>query len=113
MRQNKAKGIWCDNSWDRWLELYNANIYKKRTKVKFSKKISQKFSHMENESLYQLVVKEYMDYGYYRAKEKINELYSQDKISLIQKGKMMDNLTSFQMMTSKEKKFFKKLEKKS
>ena len=45
--------------------------------------------------------------------EKINKLYSQDKISLIQKGKMMDNLTSFQMMTSKEKKFFKKLEKKS
>ena len=77
MRQNKAKGIWCDNSWDRWLELYNANIYKKQTKVKFSKKISQKFSHMENESLYQLVVKEYMDYGYYRAKEKINELYNE------------------------------------
>ena len=66
---------------------------------------------MENESLYQLVVKEYMDYGYYRAIEKINELYSQDKISLIQKAKMMNNLTELQMMTSKEKKFFKKVEK--
>ena len=54
-----------------------------------------------------------MDYGYYKAKEKINELYSQDKISLLQKGKIMDNISSFQMMTSKEKKFFKKLEKKS
>ena len=35
MRQNKAKGIWCDNSWDRWLEKFNANIYKKRLKVKY------------------------------------------------------------------------------
>ena len=110
MRQNKAKGIWCDNSWDRWLEKFNANIYKKRTKVKLSKKFLKKFSHMKNKSLYQLVVKEYMGYGYYRAQEKVNELYSQDKISLIQKGKMMDNLTKLQMMTSKEKRFFKKLE---
>jgi ribosomal protein L37AE/L43A len=108
-----AKGIFADNSWDRWLDNYNANIYKKRTKVKLSKKFFKKFSHMKNESLYQLVVKEYMDYGYYRAQEKVNELYSQDEISLIQKGKMMNNLSKIQMMTGKEKKSFKKLEKNS
>jgi len=102
-----AKGIYADNSWDRWLERYYDNIYSKETTKKSFKKISKKFSHMKNESLYQLVVKEYMDYGYYRAQEKINELYSQDKISLVQKGKMMDNLTAFQMMSSKEKKIFK------
>ena len=93
--------------------LNNANIYKKQLTKRLSKKNFKKFSHIENESLYQLVIKEYMDYGYYKAKEKINELYSQDKISLLQKGKIMDNISSFQMMTSKEKKFFKKLEKKS
>ena len=108
-----AKGIFADNSWDRWLDNYYANIYKKQTKVKLSKKFFKKFSHMENKSLYQLVVKEYMDYGYYRAQEKVNELYSQDKISLVQKGKMMDNLTKLQMMTSKQKKFFKNTEKNS
>jgi hypothetical protein len=105
-----AKGIYADNSWDRWLERYYANIYSKEPTKKSLKKISQKFSHMENESLYQLVVKEYMDYGYQRAQNKVNELYDQDKISLVQKGKMMDNLSKFQMMTSKEKKFFKKIE---
>ena len=88
-----AKGIYADNSWDRWLDNYNANIYKKRTKVKLSKKISQKFSHMKNKSLYPLVVKEFIEYGYYRAQEKVNELYSQDEISLIQKGKMINNLS--------------------
>ena len=65
---------------------------------------------MENKSLYQLVVKEYMDYGYYRAQEKVNELYSQDKISLTQKAKMINNLSGFQMLNSKEKKFLKKLQ---
>ena len=43
----------------------------------------------------------------------VNEgwLYSKDKISLPQKGKMVSNLADLQMMTSKEKKFFKKLNK--
>ena len=44
--------------------------------------------------------------------EKVNKLYTDDKISLVQKGKMSDNLSSLQMMSSKEKKFFNKLENK-
>ena len=68
---------------------------------------------MNNETLYQKVVKEHIELGYHRAVEKVNKLYSEDKISLVQKGKMMDNLSKLQMMTSKEKKFFKKINKKS
>jgi ribosomal protein L37AE/L43A len=105
-----AKGIFADNSWDRWLEKYYDNIYNKQTTKKSLKKISQKFSHMKTETLYQTIVKEFIEWGYQRAVDKVNELYSQDKISLIQKGKMIDNLSKLQMMTSKEKKFFKKLE---
>jgi hypothetical protein len=108
-----AKGIFADNSWDRWLEKYYDNIYNKETTKKSLKKISQKFSHMKTETLYQTIVKEFIEWGYQRAVEKVNELYSQDKISLIQKGKMIDNLSKLQMMSSKEKKFFKKLEKNS
>ena len=108
-----AKGIFADNSWDRWLEKYYDNIYNKETTKKSLKKISQKFSHMNNETLYQKVVKEYIELGYHRAVEKVNKLYSEDKISLVQKGKMMDNLSKLQMMTSKEKKFLKKIKKKS
>ena len=108
-----AKGIFADNSWDRWLESYYDNIYNPKPAKKSLKKISHKFSHMNNETLYQKVVKEYIELGYPRAIEKINKLYSEDKISLVQKGKMMDNLSKLQMMTSKEKKFFKKINKKS
>ncbi len=105
-----AKGIFADNSWDRWLEQYQNNIYNKRPKIKLSKKFRKKFSHMNNTTLYQLVVKEFIEYGYHQAVDKVNDLYSKDKISLPQKAKMVSNLSSLQMMTSKEKKFFIKLE---
>ena len=102
-----AKGIYADNSWDRWLERYYDNIYNKPKRKKYTQKISKIFSHLNNKSLYQRVIKEFLTYGYYRAQDKINELYSQDKISLTQKSKMMTNLSSFQMLTKKEKRFFK------
>ena len=105
-----AKGIFADNSWDRWLEQYQNNIYSKRPTKKLSKKFRKKFSHMNNTKLHRLVVDEFIDKGYHRAVDKVNELYSKDRISLPQKGKMVSNLSGLQMMTSKEKKFFIKLE---
>ena len=106
-----AKGIFADNSWDRWLESYYDNIYNKRPKKKISRKKFQNFSHMESRTLYQQIVKEFIQQGYHQAVEKVNELYSHDKISLIQKSKMIDNLAELGMMNRKQKKFFKKLEK--
>ena len=47
--------------------------------------------------------------GYYVATDKVNELYSEDKISLIQKSKLTNELTTWQMMTSKQRKWHKKL----
>ena len=65
---------------------------------------------MNNTTLHQLVVKEFIEYGYHQAVDKVNNLYSKDKITLPQKGKMVSNLSGLHMMTSKEKKFFIKLE---
>ena len=81
----KAKGIVADKSWDRWLENYYDNIYNKRPKKKISRKKFQNFSHMESKTLYHEIVKEFIQEGYHQAVNKVNELYSQDKISLIQK----------------------------
>lgn len=104
-----AKGIFADNSWDRWLNNYYDNIYNKTKPKKPSKKFLKKFSHMKTKTLYQTIVKEFIEHGYHRAVDMVNDLYSKDKISLPQKGKMITNLSSLHMMTSKEKKFFKKL----
>ena len=93
------------------IKSYYKNIYSKPRKIKLSKKFRKKFSHMKTKTLYQKVVKTFIEYGYHRAVDEVNELYSKDKISLPQKGKMVSNLADLQMMTSKEKKFFKKLNK--
>ena len=102
-----AKGIFADNSWDRWLESYYDNIYNKKPKKKISRKKIQNFSHMESRTLYQEVVKEFITNGYHQAVDKVNELYSQDKISLIQKSKMIDNLAELGMLNRKDKKKLK------
>jgi ribosomal protein L37AE/L43A len=102
-----AKGIFADNSWDRWLESYYDDIYNKKPKKKISLKKIQNFSHMESKTLYHEIVKVFINEGYHQAVDEVNKLYSQDKISLIQKAKMIDNLAELGMLNRKEKKLFK------
>ena len=102
-----AKGIFADNSWDRWLENYYANIYSKEPTKKISLKKNQNFSHMESKTLYHEIVKIFINEGYHQAVDEVNKLYSQDKISLIQKAKMIDNLAELGMFNRNEKKLFK------
>ena len=108
-----AKGIFADNSWDRWLENYYDNIYNRRPAKKISLKKIGNFSHMKSKTLYHEIVKLFINEGYQQSVDKVNELYSQDKISLIQKAKMIDNLAELGMLNRKEKKLFKKIEKDS
>ena len=68
---------------------------------------------MESKTLYHEIVKLFINEGYQRAVDKVNELYSQDKISLIQKSKMINNLAELGMLNRKEKKLFKKIDKDS
>ena len=51
----------------------------------------------------------YQKLGYYKAVDKINELYSDEKISLIQKSTLNNEITEWQMMSSKQRKWHNKL----
>ena len=62
---------------------------------------------MESKTLYHEIVKVFINEGYHQAVDEVNKLYSQDKISLIQKAKMIDNLAELGMLNRKEKKLFK------
>jgi len=104
----KAKGIYADNSWDRWLESYYDNIYNKQPAKKISLIVTKKISHMENNKLQELVLKNFIEVGYDQSVQKVNELYSQDKISLIQKTKAVNKLAKFGMMNRKDKKLLTK-----
>ena len=103
-----AKGIYADNSWDRWLENYYANIYSKEPTKKISLIVTKKISHMENNKLQELILKNFIELGYDQSVQKVNELYSQDKISLIQKTKAVSKLTNFGMLNRKDKKLLTK-----
>ena len=59
------------------------------------------------------VVERFEKLGYDSACELTQSLYTDDKISLINKSKIMNGLADLQMMTSKERKIIKKSLKKS
>jgi len=103
-----AKGIFADNSWDRWLENYYANIYSKEPMKKISLKKIQNFSHMNDRQLHETILKNFIELGYDQSVQKVNELYSQDKISLIQKTKAVSKLSEFGMLNRKDKKLLTK-----
>ncbi len=80
-----AKGIFSDNSWDRWLEKYYDNIYNPKPTIKISHSNSPKLSHMKTETLYQTIVKEFIEWGYQRAVEKLTSYTRMIKYHLYRK----------------------------
>ena len=103
--ERKAKGIYADKSWDRWLENY---YNPKPKKVKRTPKpITNVF--IPYRQAFQKVIDEFDNGGYSSACELTQSLYSDDKISLIHKSKIMNELASLQMMTTKQRKFMRKL----
>jgi len=103
--ERKAKGIYADKSWDRWLENY---YNPKPKKVKRTPKpITNVF--IPYRQAIQKIIDEFDNRGYSSACELTQSLYSDDRISLIHKSKIMNELASLQMMTSKQRKFMRKL----
>ena len=101
----KAKGIFADKSWDRWLEQYNNPAPKKPKRI--PKPITNIF--IPYREVIRTIVEKYDKSGYDAACQLTQSLYSNDRISLINKSKIMNELASLQMMTTKQRKWMKKL----
>ena len=101
-----AKGIFSDNSWDRWLESYNSKPVKKKNKIVVTKnpKLFIPYKDAINK-----VMSQYNSMGYNSACELTQSLYTTDKISLIHKSQIMNELAGLQMLTTKQRKWMKKL----
>ena len=103
--ERKAKGIYADKSWDRWLENYYAP---KPEKVKRTPRpITNIF--IPYRQAFQKVIDEFDNGGYSSACELTQSLYSKDRISLIQKSKIMNELASLQMMSTKQRKLLRRI----
>ena len=103
--ERAAKGIFADKSWDRWLENYNNPKPKKVKRIQ--KTVTNVFIPLRQ--AFQKVIDEFDHRGYHSACELTQSLYSDDKISLIHKSKIMNELASLQMMTTKQRKLIRKL----
>ena len=95
------------SSWDRWLKQFEEN----KTTPKPTRKLhsTQTFNYLLLEDATNQVMDVYESLGYYKAVDKINELYGQEKISLMMKSNINNKLVEWQMMTSKQRKWHKKL----
>ena len=101
----KAKGIFADKSWDRWLEQYYNPPPKKPKRI--SKPVTNIF--IPYREVIKTIVEKYDKSGYDAACQLTQSLYSNDRISLMNKSKIMNELASLQMMTTKQRKWMKKL----
>jgi len=102
----KAKGIVSDNSWDRWLdEYYN----KQEDKPKRTLKPTPLPIYIPIREAIKDVIDKYESRGYQAAYELTQSLYTGDKISLMDKSKITSELTSLEMMTTKERKFIRRV----
>lgn len=102
----KAKGIVSDKSWDRWLdEYYN----KQEDKPKRTLKPTPLPIYIPIREAIKDVIDKYESRGYEAAYELTQSLYTSDKISLTDKSKITSELTSLEMMTTKQRKFIRRV----
>ena len=95
------------SSWDRWLKQFEENKSKPKPVRKLHS--SSPTNYLLLEDAENKVLDVYESRGYDRAVDKINELYSDEKISLMMKSKLNNEIVEWQMMTSKQRKWQRKL----
>jgi len=102
-----AKGIVKDNSWDRWLKEYYAP---KPEKKKFVPKPTTLPIYIPVKEAMTKVMDMYENRGYDSAYELTQSMYTDDKISLMTKSKITNEITEWQYMNAKQRRWQKKLE---
>ena len=98
-----AKGIYADNSWDRWLEDYQAG------KFKLKPSIGPKGKPLKNKSRpYKMVqwtcIDYYINNGYEPALDFVKELYTEDKITMMTKTRIVNDITNLQVLPTRIRK---------
>ena len=104
-----ANGIMADKSWDRWLKQYWQDKYNPKPKRKRVVKVIRN-DYMNTKEAFKLAYNEYDKFGYQSALDLLQKLYTEDKISLVVKSKLVNELGGLRMMTTKERKFFIKMQ---
>ena len=103
-----AKGIYADNSWDRWLEQYYHNLYNPKPKKTYVPTPST-IEHMDYDTLYNKTILYYKDNGYTNTIKYLKELYGNDEISMTNKSKVINELNNLEVMPKRVRKWVQKI----
>ena len=104
----RAKGIVSDNSWDRWLEKYYDNLYNPKPKKTYVQTPSN-IEHMDYDTLYNKTILHYKDNGYTNTVNYLKELYGNDKISMTNKSKVINELNGLEIIPKRLRKWIEKI----
>ena len=103
-----AKGIFKDNSWDRWLKAYeNGDLKLKPTKPIKCKLLTKK--HTSYEMAREMCIDYYDKWGYEPSLDFIKDLYKDDEITLMTKTKIVNDITNLQILPKKTRKWVMKI----
>ncbi len=104
-----AKGIYSDQSWDRWLDNYYENLYNPKPERVFVDTPST-IKHLDYDTLFKDIVLYYKDNGYQHTVTYLKELYAKDKISMTHKAKITDELNGWEVMPKRLRKWAMKID---
>ncbi len=99
-----ARGQWASSSWDRWLKEYLKEKHNPKPKRTVSYVYETERTIMTNTELRDIVNEVYNSRGYDQACKELQSLYSDDKITLMQKSSYVNQLTNLQMLSKKVRK---------
>ena len=105
--QRKAKGIMADKSWDRWIEQYTYEKNNPKPKPK-KRKVTLEDKSIPYTEAVETAIDAFNRRGYDYACNITQSLYSEDKISLMQKSKIINELSFVQTLSVKQRKLIAK-----
>ena len=107
--ERKAKGIYADKSWDRWLEDYLSKKNSPKPKRKTNPLRTPLPIYIPYKEAFAKALEKFESRGYEAAAELTQSMYSSDKISLTQKANIMNEIASLAVLSTKHRKFLRKL----
>ncbi len=103
-KTRSAKGIYADKSWDRWLKRYYENKDKPKKKpIIVEKRIE--VNHLDYNTLYNKIILYYKDNGYTPTLDYLKDLYENNKISMNDKSKIVDELNCYEILPKRLRKW--------
>ena len=100
-----AKGIYSDNSWDRWLNEY----YNPKPKRVFKKYKVEPVYHKTMDDIQNEILEYYTNNGYENTRKYVHKLFVNNEISLVTKSQLVSKITTLQTMPKRTRKWAMKI----